>query len=64
MIKVKLNWVVAVAIVCLTAIEIYAIATGHNGTFRMIIVMAISGLAGWRIPVETNGYIKIKDVKT
>lgn len=40
----------AVAIVCLTSLEVAALMTGQDGAFFMPIVAAISGLVGWIIP--------------
>ena len=46
----KPNSVVMAAIAALVIIEIAAMSMGFNGTLRMIIVGAIAGLAGWRVP--------------
>jgi len=46
------NSVVITAIICLAAIQVYAMYMGINGTLRTVICMAIAGLAGWRIPVK------------
>jgi hypothetical protein len=40
---------VVVAIVCLTTLEIVALAKGKNGTLLRIIIIAIAGLAGFSI---------------
>ena len=58
----KPNPVVITAIIVLCIIQLAAMYFGINGTLRTIIVMIIAGLAGWRIPTESNGIIKIKDV--
>jgi len=46
----KTNKVVIVAILSLVVVQIAAMYYGINGTFRTMIVGAIAGLAGWRIP--------------
>ena len=56
----KANSVVITGIICLAIIQIAAMHYGINGTFRTIIAGAICGLAGWRIPINQNGVIKIK----
>jgi hypothetical protein len=40
---------VCVAIVCLTAIELFALSKGRNGTLLRIVIIAIAGLAGFTI---------------
>jgi len=40
---------IIVAIVCLTALELFAISKGKNGTLLRIIIIAIAGLAGFSI---------------
>ncbi len=50
----KTNKVVIVAILSLVVVQIAAMYYGINGTFRTMIVGAIAGLAGWRIPNEKN----------
>jgi len=42
--------VVCAAILALTTIEIVALLNGVNGTFRMIVTMAIAGMAGFVLP--------------
>ena len=42
--------VVAVAIVCLTALEIIALMNGINGKIYSIMIITIAGLAGWSMP--------------
>ena len=44
------KWVVIVAIVCLSIMEVFAMHYGINGTFRTIIFTAIAGLAGFALP--------------
>jgi hypothetical protein len=44
------NPLVITAICCLTAIELFAMYNGHNGTLRMLIIAAICGLAGYVLP--------------
>jgi len=55
----KTNSVVITALIVLCIIQLAAMYFGINGTLRSIIVMVIAGLAGWRIPVNQNGVIKI-----
>ena len=52
---IKANSVVITAIIVLAVIEIAAMYYGVNGTLRTIIVAAICGLAGWRIPINEKG---------
>jgi len=40
---------IIVAIVCLTALELFALSKGKNGTLLRIIIIAIAGLAGFSI---------------
>ena len=42
--------VLVAGILCLTAIELFAIATGHNGTMRMVIIAVIAAAIGVTIP--------------
>ena len=46
----KNKWVVIIAILGLSVIEIVALLKGVNGTLMMIIIAAIAGLAGWVMP--------------
>ena len=46
----KPNNVVITAIICLAALEIYALSQGRNGMLLTTIIAIIAGLAGWRIP--------------
>lgn len=49
--KQKVDWrVLATAIVCLTTLEICAMAYGINGTMRTIIFTLIALIAGISIP--------------
>lgn len=48
----KTNSVVITAIIVLCIIQLAAMYFGINGTFRTMVVGAICGLAGWRIPVK------------
>jgi len=40
---------IIIAIVCLTALELFALSKGKNGTLLRIIIIAIAGLAGFSI---------------
>ena len=40
---------ICIAIVCLTAIELFALHKGKNGTLLRIVIIAIAGLAGFTI---------------
>jgi len=40
---------IATAIICLTILELAALARGKNGTLMRIIIIAIAGLAGFSI---------------
>lgn len=44
------KWIVISAITALTIIELYAMSQGINGTFRMIVTVAIAGMAGKVMP--------------
>lgn len=55
--KKQVDWrVLCVALACLTALEIYALSRGINGTILTIVVGIIAGVAGFTIPTP----IKIK----
>lgn len=45
----KKKGIVITAIICLTLLELVALAMGFNGTLFTIIVAAIAGLAGYNI---------------
>jgi hypothetical protein len=40
---------ICLAIVCLTALELFALSKGKNGTLLRIIIIAIAGLAGFSL---------------
>ena len=40
---------ICIAIVCLTALELFALHKGKNGTLLRIIIITIAGLAGFSI---------------
>jgi len=40
---------VCIAIIAIAAVEITALATGHNGTMLRITIVAISGLGGFSL---------------
>lgn len=49
----KIDWrVVCVGLVCLTALEIYALSMGINGTLLKIVLMVIAGVIGVTIPLD------------
>ena len=49
--KQKIDWrVICVALVCLTAIEIYALSQGINGTILSLVIAVVAGIAGWTAP--------------
>lgn len=49
--KDKIDWrIVVTALVCITAIEIYAISQGFNGTLLKVVLVALAGIAGWTVP--------------
>ncbi len=59
MIKKKIDWrIVCTGLVCLTALEVYALSMGMNGTLLKIVLIAIAGAIGMTIPLDK--IIKIK----
>jgi len=40
---------IIIAIICLTALELFALSKGKNGTLLRIIIVAIAGLAGFSV---------------
>lgn len=47
----KSDWIISIfAIVCITALEIVAIANGLNGAMLSVAVACIAGIAGYTIP--------------
>ena len=44
--------IVITGMLCLTAIELFALATGHNGTVRMIIIAVIAAAIGIGVPID------------
>jgi len=47
----KIDWkVVCVGLVCITALEIYALSQGINGTLLKIVLIIIAGVIGVTIP--------------
>lgn len=49
--KKKIDWrIVCVGLVCITALEIYAISQGFNGTLLKIVLIIIAGVIGLTIP--------------
>ena len=43
-------WVMIVAVICLTVLELYAMKMGLDGYLFSIIVMGIAGIAGFKMP--------------
>ena len=41
------------AILCITAIEIFALYKGVNGTILTVVVGALAGIAGYKMAKET-----------
>ena len=53
MAKKKIDWkIVCTGLICLTAIEIYALSVGFNGTLLKIVLIAIAGVIGITIPLD------------
>lgn len=51
MAKKKTDWkVVCVALICLTALELYALHRGINGIGLTLAIAIIAGIAGYTIP--------------
>lgn len=48
--KDKNIWVLITALVCLTALEVTAILTDHDGYLFSLIVVAVAGIAGFKMP--------------
>lgn len=38
------------AVICIAIVEIYALASGHDGTILAMALAAMAGLAGWVAP--------------
>ena len=43
-------WVMVVAVICLTVLELYAMKMGLDGYLFSIVVMGIAGIAGFELP--------------
>lgn len=55
-----IDWkIIVVALICLTIIESIALIKGINGALFTVVVGAICGVIGWRIPMERDG-IEVK----
>ena len=49
--KEKVDWrIVVVALGCITALELYALSQGFNGTLLSMVLVIIAGVAGWSLP--------------
>ena len=47
----KVDWrVVCIGLVCITALEIYALSQGINGTLLKLVLILIAGVIGVTIP--------------
>ena len=47
----KIDWRIIITIVlCITAIEIYALSIGINGILLTAVIAGLLGLAGWTAP--------------
>ena len=56
----KIDWrIVCTGLVCLTALEVFALSMGMNGTLLKIVLIAIAGVIGITIPLDKLN-IKIK----
>lgn len=51
--------IVCTVAVCITAIELYAISQGINGTVRTIILVTLAAIAGITIPSDIITKIKL-----
>ena len=53
--KQKVDWrVVCVGLICITALEIYALSQGINGTLLKMVLMVIAGGIGLILPNPLN----------
>ncbi len=49
--KKRIDWkIICTGLVCLTALECYAISQGFNGTLLKIVLVIIAGVIGVTIP--------------
>ena len=49
----KIDWrIVCIGLICLTALEIYALSMGINGTLLKIVLIVIAGVIGVTIPLD------------
>lgn len=49
--KNKIDYrIVVTALICITALEIYALSQGINGTLLKVVLVIIAGLAGATLP--------------
>ncbi len=57
--KKKIDWkIVCTGLICLTALEIYALSMGFNGTLLKIVLIVMAGVIGITIPLDK--FISIK----
>jgi len=55
----QIDWrIVCTGLACLTALEIYALSMGINGTLLKIVLIVIASVIGITIPLDK--FIKIK----
>ena len=53
MTKKKIDWrIVCTGLVCLTALEIFALSMGINGTLLKIVLIVIAGVIGITVPLD------------
>ena len=49
----KIDWrIVCTGLICLTALEVYALSIGINGTLLKIVLIAIASVIGITIPLD------------
>ncbi len=49
--KNEIDWkIIVTALVCITALEIYALSQGFNGTILKTVLVVLAGIAGWSLP--------------
>ena len=51
MTQTKIDWrVLCVGLLCITALELYALSQGINGTIFTLVVAVIAGVLGFTLP--------------
>lgn len=57
--KKQVDWrIVCTGLICLTVLEVYALSMGINGTLLKIVLIAVAGVIGISVPLDT--FIKSK----